>query len=90
MLFNSAQTIGTTIALLLIAGSGVASYADQVATASVRNGFRLGYVVFLVCAVLAFVLGVARGGPWRITGAVQHEARVVGSDDDGQPVRSDG
>lgn len=65
VLFNSGQAIGTTIALLLVASSGVDSYADQVDSPAVRAGFQLGYAIFLVSAVLAMVLAVSRGGPWR-------------------------
>lgn len=65
VLFNSGQAIGTTIALLLVAGSGVTSYADQVDSPAVRTGFQIGYLVFMLSAVVAFVLSVARGGPWR-------------------------
>lgn len=65
VLFNSGQAIGTTIALLLVAGSGVDSYADQVDSPQIRDGFQIGYGVFLVSAALAMVLAVSRGGPWR-------------------------
>ncbi|MCW2603461.1 MAG: Drug resistance transporter, EmrB/QacA subfamily [Pseudonocardiales bacterium] len=65
VLFNSGQAIGTTIALLLVAGSGVESYADQVDSPQIRAGFQAGYAVFLGSAVIAMVLAVSRGGPWR-------------------------
>ena len=65
VLFNSGQAIGTTIALLLVAGSGVDSYADQLDSPQVRQGFQIGYGVFLASVAIAMVLAVARGGPWR-------------------------
>lgn len=65
VLFNSGQAIGTTIALLLVAGSGVESYADQVDSPAVRLGFQIGYGAFTASAVIAFVMAIARGGPWR-------------------------
>jgi EmrB/QacA subfamily drug resistance transporter len=77
VLFNSGQAIGTTIALLLVAGSGVRSYADQLASPAVRTGFQVGYLVFLISAVLAFGLAVARGGPWRV--AAHQESEVMES-----------
>jgi EmrB/QacA subfamily drug resistance transporter len=84
MLFNSAQTIGTTIALLLVAGSGVDSYADQIATAGVKEGFRVGYLVFLGAAVIALILGIARGGPWRVR-PVQVPREIVGEPRPSEP-----
>jgi EmrB/QacA subfamily drug resistance transporter len=71
VLFNSGQAIGTTIALLVVAGSGVESYADQVDSPHIRAGFQVGYAVFLASAVVAMVLAVSRGGPWRTAPALR-------------------
>lgn len=66
LMFNSAQALGTTVALLLISAAGVKSYASAVAGPEVQRGFEIAYVVLAVSAAAALVMSVARGGAWRV------------------------
>lgn len=72
VMFNSAQTMGTAVVLVVIstglAAAGHASY-DAVAGAhdDVIAGFRGACVLLAVCAIAATVTSLARGGTWLVS-----------------------
>ncbi|MGY4857452.1 MFS transporter [Cryobacterium sp. AP23] len=79
MLFNSAQALGTTVSLLVVAASGLSSYAGTVSNPLVEAGFQRGLFVLAGSALLALVLAIIRGGPWLARIPVGRERAGAGS-----------
>lgn len=73
VMFNSAQTIGTAVVLLVLAGAltgaGSAGYAggpDPDALGTAERGFGLAALLMACAPATGAVLSLARGGPWRL------------------------
>jgi hypothetical protein len=79
MLYNTAQTTATSISLLLVATSGISSYAVQSDAPSVTTAFGWGYAVSVVAAVLALGCAFSRGGPWLRRDVVPAAPLVTGA-----------
>jgi MFS family permease len=72
VMFNSAQTIGTAVVLLVLAGAltgaGSAGYSgglDPEAVDTAEQGFLLAALLMACAPATGAVLSVVRGGPWR-------------------------
>lgn len=71
VMFNGAQTLGTAIALLLVAAGlasvGIGGYDTVVADpVGAMFGFHIAGALLVACAVGATIASVSRGGPWRV------------------------
>ena len=68
MLYNSAQTAGTVVTLLVVTtwltSLGVSSYAELVDDPAVLGGFASAMAVLALAALAAGLLSLLRGGPW--------------------------
>ncbi|MCM0621146.1 MFS transporter [Nocardioides sp. BSK12Z-4] len=64
MLYNTAQATSTSVMLIIVATSGLATYAVQSADPAVIRAFALAYGAAVVAAVVATGCAVSRGGPW--------------------------
>ncbi|MFW0786052.1 MFS transporter [Gordonia sp. CPCC 206044] len=67
MLFNTAQAMSTSICLLVVATSGIASFAVESNTPAVTQAFTLSYLLCALTALLAMVFSLLRARPRRVT-----------------------
>lgn len=66
MLYNSGQAVGTSVSLLVIASTGVSTYAGRTDDPQVITGFAVAIGISAAAAGLALVFAVLRGGPWLV------------------------
>lgn len=78
MLYNTAQATATSVSLLLVATSGLSSYAVHSDAPDVTIAFAWGYAVSVVAAVLALGCAFSRGGPWLRRDVVPADPLVTG------------